>query len=90
MKIVFFEINHLHSLGYRETITKEKEYLKSGFKGLSELQYSTVIRDVYKRKLPICDVAGGQIGKPWILQKGIPISKTLILESIFLNTSRMK
>ena len=27
MELVFFEINHLHSLGFREMITKEKDIL---------------------------------------------------------------
>ena len=39
------------------------------------------------REFPICDVAGGQLGKSqFFLQKGIPISKTFILEMIFLDT----
>ena len=29
-----------------------------------------VITDVFKRELPICDVAGGQFGKPLDLKKG--------------------
>ena len=70
MMIVFFEINHLHSLGYRAMITKKYIYINSSFKGLSEPQFSTVITDVIKREFPICDVAGEQIGKPLDFTKG--------------------
>ena len=70
MKIVFFEINHLHSFRYREMITIEKIYRKSSFKGLSEPQYSTVMTNVFKREFSICDKAGGQIGKPPGFTKG--------------------
>ena len=59
MKIVFSEINHLRSLGYREMITIEQNNLKSPFNGRSGPQYPTCITDVFKREFPVCDVAGG-------------------------------
>ena len=60
-------------------------YLKSTLKGPFELQYSTVVTGVLMREFPICDIPGGQFGKSLFLQKGIPISKTFILEIIFLD-----
>ena len=36
---------------------------------LSELEHSATKTDVLKREFPICDVAGGQIGKPSIFFK---------------------
>ena len=70
MNTVFFETIQIHSLGYRQIITKENKYLKSMFKGPSVSQYSTVITDILKREFPICDIAGGQFGKPLDFTKG--------------------
>ena len=70
--IIFFEtlINYtLYGIG---KCLKKKENLKNIFKGLSKLQHSAVITDVLKREFPICDVAGGQFGKPSVLTKGNP------------------
>ena len=71
MTIVFFEINLLHSLMYRQIIPKEK-YLETFLKSLSRPKYLITIRNVLKREFQICDVAGGQFGKPPELTKGNP------------------
>ena len=56
-------------------ITKDKIY-KKYFKGsiwvVSELEHLATIIDVLRREFPICDVAGGQFGKPFIFTKGNP------------------
>ena len=72
MTLVFFETNQIHSLGFRQTITKEKLSELYFLKGLSGPQYSTVITDVLKMEFPICDVGRGQFGKPPVFSKGNP------------------
>ena len=62
MTIVFFEINQLHSLGYRQMITKEKIYEEISLR--VQLSYNNqhntiIITDVLEREFPICDIAGG-------------------------------
>ena len=66
------------------------KYLKSISKGPFGQRYSTVIIAFSMREFPICDVAGREFGKSLFLQKGIPISKTFILEIIFLDTYCMQ
>ena len=41
-------------------------------KAQSGTQYSTAITDVLEREFPICEVAGGQFGKPPEFTKGNP------------------
>ena len=56
-------------------ITQEqmfKKYLKGSIWVLSELEHAAIKTDVLKREFPICDVAGGQFGKPSIFSKGNP------------------
>ena len=53
-------------------ITKEKNKWKNIFKGSAKLQHLVVITEVLEREFPICDVAGGQFGKPLIFTKGNP------------------
>ena len=52
--------------------SQKKKYIKIIFKGSAELQHSVIITDVLEREFPICDVAGGQFGKPLIFTKGNP------------------
>ena len=47
MTMVFFEINQLHSLGYRQD-HKRKDILRNIFKGSAELQHSVIITDTQR------------------------------------------
>ena len=51
---------------------KRKNIGKNSLRGSAELQPSVTITDFLEREFPICDVAGGQFGKPLIFTKGNP------------------
>ena len=89
MIILLFEISQLYSSGYRQMIMKDRISKRNNCKSAAYTHYSRVITDVLKRKFLICDVAGGQFGKPPFCSKGNPISKAFIMVTILLNSYRM-
>ena len=72
MRIVSFEINRVHSIGFRQMITKYKNIIIYTSKGPFEPQYLAIITDVLEREFPSCDVSGGQVGNSLIFTKENP------------------
>ena len=84
--ILIFEINKLYFLEYGSLGYNRKRSKKDVCEGsIWHIIFSVY---VFERESPICDVAGGTSWETInCFQKGIPLCKTFIIETIFSNTS---
>ena len=70
-------------------MTLKKRKIQNQFKEGIQTFIQKIIKDIYVGRFPFCDVAGGQIGNPLFLQKGMPPSESCMVKRVCSNVYPM-